>query len=196
MPLVVLINNFSASASEILAGCLKVHSQEQAKKSGKQKIPVLLLGTKTFGKGSVQEVIPVSNDCAIKLTTALYFLPNGETIQGVGIEPDITFERKFPPSSQMLWVSQTYGRESALRNSIKPKGAKDEKKPALDKKKEQDIKLKRKEAVESDTQIRDAITCLNILNNNPNSWNNRTEAIALLKKVLALDDNMKSEEVN
>jgi carboxyl-terminal processing protease len=203
MPIIILINNFSASAAEILAGALKIHSQQMAQKNGskQQRIPIILVGTKTFGKGSVQEVIPISNDCALKLTTALYFLPNDETIQGVGIEPDLLLERKFPPPNHMQWVSQVYGRESALRNSIKVKGSeakvdKETKDKKNTKKNDKEWRVKRKEAIESDSQIRDAITCLNILNGMPQAWHNRADAISLLKRTLALDDNMKSEEIN
>ena len=77
LPLVVLINTGSASASEIVAGALKDHKR------------AILLGTRTFGKGSVQSVIPVSNTAAIRLTTARYYTPSGESIQGKGITPDI-----------------------------------------------------------------------------------------------------------
>jgi carboxyl-terminal processing protease len=72
-----LINSGSASASEIVAGALKDHKR------------AILLGTRTFGKGSVQSVIPVSNTAAIRLTTARYYTPSGESIQGKGITPDI-----------------------------------------------------------------------------------------------------------
>ncbi len=77
LPLVVLINSGSASASEIVAGALQDHKR------------AILLGTRTFGKGSVQSVIPVSNTAAIRLTTARYYTPSGESIQGKGITPDI-----------------------------------------------------------------------------------------------------------
>jgi carboxyl-terminal processing protease len=80
LPLVVLINSGSASASEIVAGALQ--DQKRA----------VIMGTRSFGKGSVQTVIPISEDRAIKLTTALYFTPNGHSIQARGIEPDVKFE--------------------------------------------------------------------------------------------------------
>ncbi|KJJ96740.1 peptidase S41 [Pseudomonas sp. 21] len=81
VPLVVLINGGSASAAEIVAGAL------QDQKRG------ILMGTDSFGKGSVQTVLPLNNDRALKLTTALYYTPNGRSIQAQGITPDIEVER-------------------------------------------------------------------------------------------------------
>jgi carboxyl-terminal processing protease len=81
LPLVVLINDGSASASEIVAGALQDHKR------------AVLLGTRSFGKGSVQTVQPITQDKAIKLTTALYYTPNGRSIQAQGIAPDIRVER-------------------------------------------------------------------------------------------------------
>ncbi len=77
VPLVVLINGGSASASEIVSGALQDHRR------------AVLLGEKTFGKGSVQVVLPITDKEAIKLTIARYYLPSGRTIQAVGVEPDI-----------------------------------------------------------------------------------------------------------
>lgn len=77
LPMVVLINSGSASASEIVAGALKDHGR------------AIILGTRSFGKGSVQSVIPISNSSAIRLTTARYYTPSGISIQARGIVPDI-----------------------------------------------------------------------------------------------------------
>ena len=79
-PMVVLINNGSASASEIVAGALKDNKR------------AIILGTRSFGKGSVQTVLPLDSKRAIKLTTALYFTPSGTSIQAKGITPDIVIE--------------------------------------------------------------------------------------------------------
>ena len=76
-PMVVLVNGGSASASEIVAGALQDHHR------------ALILGTKTFGKGSVQTILPLKSDSAIKLTTARYYTPSGTSIQATGIDPDI-----------------------------------------------------------------------------------------------------------
>ncbi|MBT5560679.1 MAG: S41 family peptidase [Proteobacteria bacterium] len=80
-PIVVLVNGGSASASEIVAGALQDHRR------------ALVVGTKTFGKGSVQTILPVHGSGAIKLTTARYYTPHGRSIQAEGIEPDILVER-------------------------------------------------------------------------------------------------------
>lgn len=82
-PLVVLINNGSASASEIVAGALQDHGR------------AIIMGTQSFGKGSVQTVLPLDETRAIKLTTSLYFTPEGRSIQAQGITPDIEVDDAF-----------------------------------------------------------------------------------------------------
>ncbi len=81
MPMVVLINQGTASASEIVAGALQDHKR------------AIILGTRSFGKGSVQTIIPVGTQGAMRLTTALYYTPSGRSIQATGIDPDIYTEQ-------------------------------------------------------------------------------------------------------
>jgi carboxyl-terminal processing protease len=86
VPMVVLVNGGSASASEIVAGALQDHKR------------ATIMGTQTFGKGSVQTILPLGNNTAIKLTTARYYTPSGRSIQAKGIVPDIVVEDPSSPT--------------------------------------------------------------------------------------------------
>lgn len=90
VPMVVLINGGSASASEIVAGALKDHGR------------AVLMGTQTFGKGSVQTVVPLRDGSAIRLTTSIYYTPSGQMIHGKGLEPDVEVEEEsnVPPREE------------------------------------------------------------------------------------------------
>ena len=89
-PLVVLVNGGSASASEIVAGALKDHGR------------ALLVGRRTYGKGSVQTVMPLTHGGAVKLTTSRYFTPSGASIHGKGIVPDVLEEGAGDPPAELL----------------------------------------------------------------------------------------------
>lgn len=94
VPMVVLVNGGSASASEIVAGALQDHKR------------AVIMGTQTFGKGSVQTILPLGNNTAIKLTTARYYTPSGRSIQAKGIVPDILVEDPLNPSDESMSVRE------------------------------------------------------------------------------------------
>ncbi len=141
VPMVVLVNGGSASASEIVAGALQDHRR------------AVIMGQRTFGKGSVQTIVPVNEKTAIKLTTARYFTPNGRSIQAEGIVPDIAL--------QPLEVQEGKKREPLLRESQlahhldNPNG---NAKPATDA--EKDSGKKQKPLAERDYPLSEALNLL------------------------------------
>ncbi len=138
VPLVVLINAGSASASEIVAGALQDHKR------------ALIVGERSFGKGSVQTIVPMADGSAIKLTTALYYTPNGRSIQAKGIEPDLRIPFVAPPKDDEMAMRERFTlREKDLNRHLENGNTS---------KKDKDMDAeKAKEKLERDNQLRMAL---------------------------------------
>jgi carboxyl-terminal processing protease len=105
-PIVVLIDGYTASAAEIVAGALRDHKR------------AVIVGTRSFGKGSVQNVIELPDRSAIKLTTALYYTPSGRSIQAEGIEPDVRIEQLDPQALARARIDSDQLREESLAQHL------------------------------------------------------------------------------
>ena len=155
-PIIVLINGGSASASEIVAGALQDHKR------------AVILGTKSFGKGSVQSVIPLGENGAMRLTTARYYTPSGRSIQALGVVPDIIVEQ-LPRLNKEKEEDEPSTRitEADLRGALSNDRLSDEEKELLAK--EKDIQSKKAQRRQTDYQLSfalDVISGLNIYGKN------------------------------
>ncbi|MFL2803101.1 MAG: S41 family peptidase [Paracoccaceae bacterium] len=148
-PIVVLINGGSASASEIVAGALQDHKR------------AVILGTKSFGKGSVQSVIPLGEDGAMRLTTARYYTPAGRSIQALGVVPDIIVEQ-IPNKEKETEKPSGRITEADLKGALSNDRLSDEEKELLAK--EREIQLKKSQRRKTDYQLSFALDVISGLN--------------------------------
>lgn len=198
VPVIILTNNFTASAAEILAGTLQYYSEQGKQK--KNSLQIFLGGTKTFGKGSVQEVIPICNDCALKLTIALYYLPGNISIQGKGIKPDFELPQRFEPTKDMQWFNENFGRESSLKNSITVDPSKKKKDKKAEKPNaEETWQEKKQKHIQKDSQIEGAINLLGVIDtlqqHNPKKYASRKAIVQHINKIYYTGKKLPMQEI-
>jgi carboxyl-terminal processing protease len=148
VPLVILVNGGSASASEIVAGALQDHKR------------AIIMGTKTFGKGSVQTIQPISNDAAIKITTARYFTPLGRSIQAEGIKPDIILNKVEISSVEVVEETSNNISEADLRGHLNNPKENKETSPQKTKDSSKDKDDKKEPLIKSDYPLYEALNLL------------------------------------
>ena len=149
VPLVVLVNGGSASASEIVAGALQDHKR------------AVVLGTKTFGKGSVQVILPITATDAIKLTVARYYLPSGRTIQAVGVTPDIKVLAGTVDTKENKFAIKEADLKKHLEGELEKVDGKKKKKE--DEKKEDDKNIITEEQLTKDIQLKEGADIMKAL---------------------------------
>lgn len=206
LPILIIVNNYTASAAEILAGCLQFYADQP--NTAKALSRIFVVGIDTFGKGSVQEVIPLGNNTALKLTTRLYYLPNKNLIQGIGIIPDFKIEPKIAPSQETSWFNTVFGREKALKNTIKvdpktqsplPRDEKQEKIPKQPKKEDKPWHEKRLEIISTDYTILNSLRLLELLHlieQLPQSkLKSRKETINMINQLFITNDKIAVQQV-
>ena len=150
-PMVVLVNGGSASASEIVAGALQDHKR------------AVVLGTKTFGKGSVQTILPLDDSSALRLTTARYFTPNGRSIQATGIVPDIIVETTPPQEGKADEKKRSTLREENLPGHLQNQQTPSQQQEQMEREKEKLVPPSAPtgdESIDNDAQLKRALDLL------------------------------------
>lgn len=183
IPIIILVNEFTASAAEILSGAL----QDNSEKPDSVNPHIFMLGTETYGKASVQEVIPLDNNCALKITTCLYYLPNGRSIDKCGIKPDFIIQQKFPAPKELEILTKLAGKTKNQNNKLdKALGQEDKVNAdnALDSTLDNIWRDREKNRLKEDYQLKCAISLIETLNlgKKINNLANKTKAKEFLNK--------------
>ncbi len=162
VPIIILVNQYTASSAEILARALQCYSE-----TGKLSPFVFVVGTQTYGKGSIQDVRPIGSDCALKLTTAMYYMPDNTTIEKRGVTPDIIIKQRYPASEELKRLNKLYSPHKVTRKLSVQR---------------QDLDTLRLKVLKKDHQILSACNILMLLDQAPKSITTHGKALSWLRK--------------
>ncbi len=170
LPIVILVNQYTASSAEILARSLQYYAE-----AGTLSPFVVVAGTRTTGKGSIQDIKPIGSDCALKLTTGIYVMPDNQPIEKRGVNPDIPLKQRYPAPDELKKLHKLYSphkKTAKLHDTPKDRDA------------------RRRNALKKDYQVESALHILGLIHLAPKSITNHKKVLSWLTQHYAIPKNI------
>ena len=163
LPIIIIVNQYTASSAEILTRALQYYSEQ-----GVLSPHVFVVGTQTYGKGSIQDIRPIGSDCALKLTTALYYMPDNTAIEKVGVTPDMIIKQRYSATEELKRLNKLYSNHKGKRTLTSNKPV--------------DMDALRLKALKKDHQILSACNCIMLIDMVPKNITSHSKSLLWLRK--------------